>query len=85
MKFLNSTIILLAFTLPLHANSSSCSGGCFSTKKICNQKNGHTLNSCDQDLFACQASCNSGKDHKAYTRSSIPFDVSIKPVLKMES
>lgn len=86
MKYLNIATTLLVFILPLSVNSAStCHGSCFAAKKSCNEKSGHTLNSCDKDLSACKLSCTSGKKQDVYNNPLLPVEVSFSPVLKLDS
>jgi hypothetical protein len=81
MKFHILTLIFAALVLPAKADLSSCQNSCYETKKRCNDQKKHTFNSCNQDLFACRASCESGKPHKTY--GGLPLNISFQPILRL--
>ena len=65
MKF-GALCLLLSFMYCGYAEASSCHEKCFESKQNCHADKGHTLNSCDDHLHACKASCTTGKPHKTY-------------------
>ncbi len=75
MKHLILILILIPFASYFDANAS-CLESCFSKKAHCNHRHGHTHNSCDNDLFACRASCSSGKSQSDYQKVS-PIHLSL--------
>lgn len=85
MKFFTLILSLLLFTLPAQAKElTSCEYSCFEKKYACNIEKSYTYNNCTDDLFACQASCNSGKKQNIYA-SALPIDVSFHPRLEIDS
>ena len=60
---------------------SSCDEACFSKKMACNDRKSHTFNSCNDELFVCRASCNSGAREATYDKSP-PIKISFRPILE---
>jgi len=63
---------------------SSCHSSCYENKHVCNRKKSHTFNGCHEDLFMCKASCETGKKPESF-RSTLPIDVTFKPVFDFQS
>jgi len=81
MKFL--IILTMTFIFAQSAKAdvlSSCQSDCFESKQKCNARKMHTFNTCHQDLFACRASCESGKPQKTY--GAAPIEISFVPILR---
>jgi hypothetical protein len=84
MKLLTTISILFIFSTATYAGTlSSCQNSCFENKQKCNTNQSHTFNTCDHDLFTCQASCNSGKMQETYS-TTLPIDISFHPTVKLE-
>lgn len=85
MKFFNLTLSILLVTFQAQAKElTPCEYSCFEKKYDCNIQNCYTYNTCDDDLFACQASCNSGKKQNSYA-ATLPIDVSFHPRIEIDS
>lgn len=83
MKLLILVMTLSAFAWPVKADVlSTCHSACFKSKQNCNAQNMHTFNTCNQDLFACRASCESGKPQKNYRAAFI--DISFHSILRLD-
>lgn len=85
MKIFNLIPAILLLNLSVQAKKlTSCEYSCFEKKYACNIENCYTYNNCDDDLFACQASCNSGKKQNFYA-AALPIDVSFRPRIEIDS
>ena len=84
MRLFILIIATFIFTKSIQADSlSDCHNGCFDAKKTCNDYKTHTFNHCDQDLFSCRASCNSGKKQGSYS-TTLPIDIAFQPILDLD-
>ncbi len=84
MKYLVVTFALLMCAFSVKAEElSSCHGKCFDTHASCMKKDGHTWNGCESKLFACKSSCESGKSHETYAKSSA-LEVAFNPVMEID-
>lgn len=82
MKFLLGICALFMLTTSVQADTS-CNASCFEAKKKCNALHAHTINGCDESLFSCKASCNSGKKAEIYS-TRLPIDFHFQPILALE-
>jgi hypothetical protein len=86
MKFCVAILApVLIFISEVQAKAlSSCHASCYENKQVCNRKKSHTFNGCHDDLFMCKASCVTGKTPEAF-RTTIPIDITFKPVFDFET
>lgn len=84
MKYLGITLAGLVCTSAVFARDySACHEKCFLAKASCNAKKSHTFNSCEPELTACKASCESGRPQEAY-RESPALEIALNPIVDVE-
>lgn len=82
MKYFFLSISFILCMGPLKVGAlSSCHQSCFEKKASCDQNNGHTFNSCSDQLMACKGSCSSGKPHAVYYNTPA-LEVAFNPILE---
>jgi hypothetical protein len=85
MKYWVLFILGATFTTQVLAdNLSSCHADCFEKKVQCNVNAGFTVNSCDNNLFACKASCKSGKKQRDYA-NTLPSGITVPTISDLDN